>query len=285
MMIIHRTTARNIGAYFHEEAGAMELRIPLNKRRAAIVRRVIQVAGGKARHFAGELATGPLSELEEIPTGECEHIAHFVKNAWDDYSAILKAFRRFEEAGLTQPFWRHSLLQEMRERIAEGELDAEWGNAVIAEHEDPETDQPHAFTETEDQTSMEIPNTASYEIKLSIFNPVELGVAAKTDHVKALFFSADDKLLDVHSISLGTVATVHGAHGACTRGLVSEEEHIDSLHNMLPEWMGENGAAYAIVFDSYGRPRWFEQRVEEGPVDDGRAAGFTVLADQEGEQL
>lgn len=280
MMLIHRTTARNIGAYFHEEAEAMELRIPLNKRRATIVRRVIQVAGGKARHLAGELATGPLAVLEEIPTGECDHIAHFAKNSWDDYSAILKALRRFEEAGLTHSFWRQRLLQEMRERIAEGDLDAEWGNAVIAEHADLDLDhinQPDDNTETEDQPFMETPNTASYEINLSIFNPAERGVVEKADHVKALFFSADDRLLDVHSISLGAIVTEHEANGTCTRKLESEEGHIENLRSSLPRWMGRLDAAYAIVFDSYSRPRWFEQRVEEGAV-----AGFTVISNQEG---
>jgi len=136
-MLIDRTTAANIGAYFHEENGKTELRIPINRRRAAIVKEVIRVAGGKARCLAGELATAPLSMLDEISEGESEHLAHLAINGGDDYETILKMLLRFEGAGWIRDIWRRDILEEMRERLADDEFepeDAEWARGVLWVH-------------------------------------------------------------------------------------------------------------------------------------------------------
>lgn len=113
----------------------MELRIPVNKRRAAIVKEVIRVSGGGARRFAGNLAIFPLSALDEIPQGESELVADFAMDSGCNYETILRTLRRFEEAGWIRDIWRKELLDEARDRLDDGDCDAEWLGRVIAAYE------------------------------------------------------------------------------------------------------------------------------------------------------
>lgn len=114
-MIFYKNTVKRIGAYFHEEDGATELRIPLGPRSKKAVKRILEVSQAEPKVLAGEAAHWAIGYLVDFAS-DGDSAGNFAESAVENYEQQFVMLYRFYKAGWVRRFWLDDLLQRAREQ-------------------------------------------------------------------------------------------------------------------------------------------------------------------------